>query len=236
MNQQTGLASKYFVLTLPANDFTNLAYDGRSRFNAIVVGVVGNVFLRANVLGAIGNTILLTGTGVADLNALVAAWNAANPNNQVTLLSANGAGIPGLGAPMQLSNFGDPLFPTANSNFVIQMPFPINTMGLWTVSLLEINFNPENANTTYYVYMSIVEPQIVGSGNFALLSIIPGQPTNTQAYVYRQPYPLAQRGVQVSQFSQLEVTIRDGQDNIPVFPANLGTTATILTMVFERSN
>ena len=52
------------------------------------------------------NSIILTGDGTTDLDALVLAWNTANPTNLVTLLSSNGDYALQNGATVQLANGG----------------------------------------------------------------------------------------------------------------------------------
>lgn len=83
-------------------DSDNIAAVAAS-FDAAVAGVTGNVQLTADVAGSAGNSILLVGDGVKDLDTLVSEWNLANPGNTVTLDSANGADVPDNLAVMSLS-------------------------------------------------------------------------------------------------------------------------------------
>src|ERR1019366_991095 len=62
-----------------------------------------SVTLTANTIGTGGNSIVLTGDGVSDINTLIANWNIANPSNQVTLTSGNGLQIPSNLATASLS-------------------------------------------------------------------------------------------------------------------------------------
>jgi hypothetical protein len=48
------------------------------------------VTITANTAGAAGNNITLTFDGVDDVDTVLAAWNAANPSNQATLVSGDG--------------------------------------------------------------------------------------------------------------------------------------------------
>jgi hypothetical protein len=74
-----------------------------SSFNAAVAGVTVNVELLADNVGTVGDAILVTGDNVITLTVLLNDWNVANPANTATLLSANGADVPALAAPMQLA-------------------------------------------------------------------------------------------------------------------------------------
>jgi uncharacterized delta-60 repeat protein len=71
---------------LVGGDFLN--YNGTTGRNRL---------LRLSPTGTVNENILKT------LTTLVSEWNAANPGNQVTLLSGNGANQPNDGAPMQLA-------------------------------------------------------------------------------------------------------------------------------------
>lgn len=72
-------------------------------FDAAIAGVTGNVELSADDAGIKGNLILITGDGILDLDALVLAWNVANPTNTVSVDSANGADVPNDLEAMQLA-------------------------------------------------------------------------------------------------------------------------------------
>jgi hypothetical protein len=62
-------------------------------FTGIISGTSTSVTLTANYAGIIGNSIALSFSG-STIFAAVAAWNASNPTNEVTLTSGNGAQIP----------------------------------------------------------------------------------------------------------------------------------------------
>ena len=79
----------------------------QATFDAAISGVTGNVQLSADFFGTKGNDIVLTGDGVKDLNTLVSDWNTANPDNLVSLDSANGADIPDNLELMELSGAVD---------------------------------------------------------------------------------------------------------------------------------
>jgi len=51
------------------------------------------VTITANTAGTAGNNIALSGNGVDDVDTLLAAWNAANPSNQATLVSGAGGQV-----------------------------------------------------------------------------------------------------------------------------------------------
>lgn len=62
-------------------------------FTGQVAGMTTNVTITANNPGAAGN-ITLTADSVTSISGLITAWNLANPTNQVTLTSGNGAQVP----------------------------------------------------------------------------------------------------------------------------------------------
>ncbi|NRA76870.1 MAG: phage tail sheath subtilisin-like domain-containing protein [Pseudoalteromonas sp.] len=72
-------------------------------FDGAIAGVTGNVQLSAITAGVAGNSILLTGDGVKDLDTLVADWNGVNGSNQVQLDSSNGSDVPDNAEAMQLA-------------------------------------------------------------------------------------------------------------------------------------
>lgn len=82
-----------------ATAVTNVA----ATFSGAITGVTGSVELSADTAGTGGNSILLTGDGAKSLSTLVSDWNTANPDNEVTLDSANGADIPDAAEAMQLA-------------------------------------------------------------------------------------------------------------------------------------
>jgi hypothetical protein len=61
------------------------------------------VTIIANTAGTAGNSITLTFDGVDDVDTVLAAWNSANPSNQATLDSGDGAQVPDDGDLLQLS-------------------------------------------------------------------------------------------------------------------------------------
>jgi hypothetical protein len=61
------------------------------------------VTITANTAGTAGNNITLTFDGVDDVDTVLAAWNAANPSNQATLDSGDGAQVPDNGDELTLS-------------------------------------------------------------------------------------------------------------------------------------
>jgi len=75
----------------------------KSVFDGAIAGVTGNVQLEAVTAGVAGNSILLTGDGVKDVDTLISDWNGANGSNQVTLTSANGSDVPDNAEAMQLA-------------------------------------------------------------------------------------------------------------------------------------
>jgi hypothetical protein len=61
------------------------------------------VTITADTAGTAGNNITLTFDGVDDVDTVLAAWNAANPSNQATLDSGDGAQVPDDGDSLTLS-------------------------------------------------------------------------------------------------------------------------------------
>jgi len=76
-------------------------------FSGQVAGMTTDVDLLADVAGAAGNSILLTGDGSTDIDDLIAAWNLANPSNTVSLTSGDGSQIPDLAEEIQLADGAD---------------------------------------------------------------------------------------------------------------------------------
>jgi hypothetical protein len=73
-------------------------------FNGTISGTSTSVLLTANQIGVIGNEIALVFDGsTISINAAIATWNAANPNNQVSLTSGNGSQIPSVAQTVDLS-------------------------------------------------------------------------------------------------------------------------------------
>ena len=62
-----------------------------------------DIVLTAVTAGADGNNILLTGNGIDNLADLVAAWNAANPDNTVVLTAGDTTWVPSDAEAMQLA-------------------------------------------------------------------------------------------------------------------------------------
>jgi hypothetical protein len=67
-------------------------------FTGMISGMIAPITLTANTLGSAGNSIVLSGDGVSNIATLIAAWNTANPSNQVTLTAGNGNQVPNAGA------------------------------------------------------------------------------------------------------------------------------------------
>lgn len=69
----------------------------KASINEAIPGVTGNLHIEADVGGTLGNSVSMVSDGIDDVNTIVANWNAANPNNTVTLISANGTDVPAVG-------------------------------------------------------------------------------------------------------------------------------------------
>jgi len=88
-------------------------------FDGPITGVTGNVELTADNSGTEGNAIVITGDGASTLASLVSTWNIANPDNTVTLDSANGADTPANGQIMQLAGGKYNLPPDGTPTFIL---------------------------------------------------------------------------------------------------------------------
>lgn len=64
-----------------------------AQFSGQVAGMTTNVTIDADVAGAAGN-ITLIADSIADVDALIATWNGANPANAVTLSAGDGSQVP----------------------------------------------------------------------------------------------------------------------------------------------
>ena len=75
-----------------------------------VVGMTTDVTIEADVPGADGNDILLAFDGIADIDAVLAAWNLANPANTATLTDGDGSQIPDDLEEIQLADGADTVY------------------------------------------------------------------------------------------------------------------------------
>lgn len=76
-------------------------------FTGQVAGMTTNVTIDADVAGEDGNLVLLSFDGSDDIDTVIAAWNLANPGNEVTLSSGDGSQIPDNGEEITLSGGAD---------------------------------------------------------------------------------------------------------------------------------
>lgn len=111
----------------PSNQIT-LAFGNGSQvpdagsyasFMGVVPGVSTSVTITANVIGAGGNSVALTGDGTSSINTLITNWNTANPSNTIVLSAGDGTQVPNgatfasfTGTPAGLST---PITLTANT-------------------------------------------------------------------------------------------------------------------------
>jgi hypothetical protein len=63
-------------------------------FEGQVAGMTTDVTIEADNAGTIGNSVLLVGDGVKDVDTLISDWNTANPANTITLAAGDGSQIP----------------------------------------------------------------------------------------------------------------------------------------------
>lgn len=111
------------------------------------------VTLTANTAGAVGNSIELIGDGASSINALISAWNIANPSNQVSLTSGDGTQIPTAGAKAFYTGVGSPTpgisFPvTLTCDSIGQEGNDIELIGDGASSLNTLIANWNSANPT----------------------------------------------------------------------------------------
>lgn len=118
----------YWVGTDPAEGY--YCWDGiaasavevvniAASFLGPVAGVTGVVEITANSGGTEGNSVLLTGDGVKDLQTLVNEWNLSDPIVSITLISVNGSDIPDPGEEIQLTGGKYNLPPDGTPSFII---------------------------------------------------------------------------------------------------------------------
>jgi hypothetical protein len=88
--------STQFAVTVngPISTLTFTDSGTFATFTGQAPGMTTNVTLTALTAGTTGNSIVLAGDGVSSIYTLIAAWNVANPSNQVVLTSGNGDQIP----------------------------------------------------------------------------------------------------------------------------------------------
>lgn len=72
-------------------------------FEGQVAGMTTDVTIVADDAGIDGNSVTLSFDGLDDIDAVLAAWNLANPANTATLASGDGSQIPDNLAEMQLA-------------------------------------------------------------------------------------------------------------------------------------
>jgi len=76
-------------------------------FEGQVAGMTEDVRIEADNAGVVGNSILLQFDGLDDIDAVLAAWNLANPANTATLVSGDGTQIPDNLEEIQLAGGAD---------------------------------------------------------------------------------------------------------------------------------
>ena len=92
------------TIALTTGDGTQIPTGGGTfaMFTGTIPGMINPVTITANIKGTAGNSVVLTGNGTSNINALITAWNTANPSNQVTLSSGNGTQVPDVAGPGSL--------------------------------------------------------------------------------------------------------------------------------------
>lgn len=136
-------------VTLTSGNGTQIPDAGTyATFSGIPLGCSTSVLITANVLGTNANLISLTGDGTSSISALIAAWNAANLTNQITLTSGNGTQIPAGGIHAyytgQPAGLTSPITLTALNAGTIGNSAALIGDGASSVSTLVANFNINN--------------------------------------------------------------------------------------------
>jgi len=80
----------------PIETFTSSTSTPAS-FTGAITGMTTSVTITATNIGVSGNSVVLTADGTSSINALIAAWNTANPSNTISLTLGNGTQIPAAG-------------------------------------------------------------------------------------------------------------------------------------------
>jgi hypothetical protein len=132
------------------------------------------ITLTANNIGAAGNSIVLTGDGTSTISGLVAAWNAANPGDQVTETAGLGTQTPAIGATMALSGGESPDTISLSGGAAAQ-PLNLVTSGVVVGDFVTVgsDFNADNQGTFQIISMtpisfSVVNTAAVGEGPITL--------------------------------------------------------------------
>jgi hypothetical protein len=87
----------------------------KASFEGQVAGMTTDIELQAAEDGEIGNSILLVGDGVKDIDTLISDWNTANPENEVSLSDGDGSQVPDDQEEIQLSGGVDEV-PASDAN------------------------------------------------------------------------------------------------------------------------
>jgi hypothetical protein len=76
-------------------------------FEGQVAGMTTDVTIEADNAGIAGNSILLVGDGVKDIDTLISDWNTANPSNTASLAAGDGSQVPDALEEIQLADGSD---------------------------------------------------------------------------------------------------------------------------------
>jgi hypothetical protein len=74
-------------------------------FTGQIAGMPSPVTITADIVGNVGNSVVLSADGATNISTLISNWNTAHPLNMITLVSGNGSQIPN--APLIASFTGD---------------------------------------------------------------------------------------------------------------------------------
>jgi len=117
--------------------------------------------------------------------------------------------------------------------FELQVPLaePLELPGLWSMNLLEVDFTSTSNGEPLYLYTNMVEPTVIGSGQFQILDTVYSSGGSAyQAYRVQNPPSLKQVAFQSVTF--MEFTFRNGQGQIPTPVAGAGET--VITIQIQQ--
>jgi hypothetical protein len=163
------------LISLTSGDGTQIPAAGSfASYTGTPAGTTLPITLTANTIGAVGNSIALTGDGVSTVAQLIVAWNTANPGNMVTQTAGIGTQIPNNGVAIDLSGGANP--DTIDlSGGTVATPMSLLTGGVVVGDYVTIGseFNLSNQGTFQIIAVtatsfSVVNPNPVVEGPILL--------------------------------------------------------------------
>lgn len=145
------------LLYVEADQNCTLLIQGTASFSGIPAGASTTVTLTANNPGSAGNSIALVFNGSTTIAAAVAAWNIANPTNQVTLTFGVGTQTP-TSQTVTLSGLDKAgLRPLVLGTFADGTPNNTPGMFIRTDALTSLQITNTNSTTPCNVFVATVE-------------------------------------------------------------------------------